>query len=100
MNYIAGIFVVHIDVGPLHGFQAFALLIGSVEDFCLTYGEFISFPAHIFYKDGEMQLAPAGNLEALGRLRFLHAKAYVGIQLPEETVPQMAGGYILAFFAC
>ena len=39
-----------------------------------------------------MQLAAAGNLKAVGGIRLLHTQAHICIQLPEQTLPDMAGG--------
>ena len=46
-----------------------------------------------------MQLAAAGNLEAVGGIGFFHTQGNVGVQLPEQSVAEMSAGDIFAFFS-
>ena len=46
-----------------------------------------------------MQLTAPGNLEGVGALCLLHAQGYVGVELAEEPVAQMAAGHVLALLA-
>ena len=46
-----------------------------------------------------MKLAPSRYFETFGSFRLLHPEADVRIQLPEQTVTQMAGGDIFSFLS-
>ena len=46
-----------------------------------------------------MKLAAAGHLEAVRAVRLLHPQADVRVQLPKQTVAQMAGGDKLSLLA-
>ncbi len=49
--------------------------------------------------DGQMQLAPAADLEGVGGLGLLHPHGHVGLDLLEEPLPDVAAGHIPAFLA-
>ena len=47
-----------------------------------------------------MQLSTAGHLEAVRGIGLLHPQGYVGVQLPEQPVADMAGGHIFSLLPC
>ncbi len=63
-----------------------------VKHFRFAYGKFIAFPPHVLNEYGQMELPPAGNLQAVWAVGFFHPQGYVCVQFPEQTVSDMAGG--------
>ena len=57
------------------------LFVFLIDDLRFADSELIAFPAHCLDQDGEMQLAAAGNLKAIGRVGVFHAKTDIGIKL-------------------
>ena len=61
--------------------------------------ELEAFAAHHLDQNGELQLAAAEDLEAVGRAGVFHADGDVGEQLLFEALAQVAAGDVLAFAA-
>ena len=100
LDYVAGEFFGHVYKTLLHGLQASAFIIILINDFRFADRELIAFPAHGLDQDGQMQLAAAGDLEALGRVRVFDTQGNIRIQLPVQAVTQVPAGDIFSFLAC
>ena len=87
-----GILLRNVHIGQLHGLQLSVSLIVFIDHLCLADRKLEALPAHVLNEDGQMQLAAAGNLKAVGGICLLHTQAHICIQLPEQTLPDMAGG--------
>ena len=96
LDHHAGKFLRHVDVGDLHGLQLAVALVVLVKHLGLAGRELEALPAHVLDQHGQMKLAAAGHLEAVRAVRLFHPQAHVRVQLPEQAVPQMAGGDKLA----
>ena len=87
---------VHLDSERLHrlGFDAVDVFI---DDFGATGFELVALATHGFDKDGEVELAAAGDFvaEAVGD----DFESDVGFQFPLETFGDLAGSRKFAFFA-
>ena len=59
--------------------------------------ELVSLAPHRLHEDGEVQLAPAGDLQRIGRLGLLDLERHVLLQLPEQPVAHLAAGDELPF---
>src|SRR5699024_4792565 len=98
--YNSGEFIRDINVGELHRLKFLSVFICLVEHLCLADSELIAFPAHVLDQDGEVKLAAARYLKAVGVVCLLDSEADVCVQLPEQPFTQMAGGDIFSFLAC
>ena len=80
-------------------FVGFALhAINRLEnDLRTPHRQFVTFTAHGFKQDGEMQFAPSGNEERVGLRRILDTQRHIGQQLALQTLADLATGDKLAF---
>src|SRR5215472_16573447 len=62
----------HVDDHLFHGF-AYRAVDGFRDDFGIAQLQFVTFAAHRFDEDGELQLAAAEHQECIGRVRVLYA---------------------------
>ena len=86
----------HLDGQFFIGFEDFVPL--PVDNhFRLRHLQLVSFPAHLFDQDAEMQLAAAGHEELIRTIRFLRAQRHVGFEFFEESIAQMPRGQVPAF---
>ena len=94
----ADVAVRHLDHQKLDRlvFLAVDLLVDDVRAGNL---EFVILAAHLLDEDREVQLAAAGNLEGVGRVRLLDAHRDVRLDLLEQAVADVARGDVLALAA-
>ena len=89
----------HVGHQPLDGLALLAVD-GAVQHPGGRHLELIALPAHGLDKDGQAHLAPARHVEGVGgAVDLRHPQGHVLQGLPEQAVPQLAGGDELALAA-
>ena len=88
-----------IDDALLDGLKPLSFFIIMIDDLCLADRKLISFAAHRLNKNGQVQLAAAGDLEGLGRISILDPQRNIRIKFSVEPVADMAAGDIFSVFA-
>ena len=77
----------------LHDLVAFAM----DNDLRLGDLQFVPFPSHLFDQDGEMQFPSSRHKKAISAVGLIDAERYIGLQLLEQALAQVARGEEFAF---
>ncbi len=96
LNYHPDHVGVDFNVHFLERFQHFAIIAILQDHFRARDLELIALAAHGLNQDGQVQLTAARDQERIRGFGLGHAQRYVGAQLVEQALAQLAGGAPLA----
>ena len=77
--------------------QRAAFVVFFQNDLGPPHLEFVTFAAHSFDQDGQVQLAAPGNHEGVGAVGLFDAQREIAAQLVEQPLAQFAAGAPFAF---
>src|SRR6185312_1246840 len=63
-------------------------------------GELVALSAHVLDENGQVQLTAAGDAHDIGLVRVLDTQRHVALELPLQTLAQLAAGHVFAFATC
>ena len=96
----AHVFLGYVNGKLLDGLKQMSLLITLHDDLRTGYCKFIALAAHGFNKYGEVEFAPAADLEGIGGCGRLHAHCDIRFDFLEKPITDIAAGDVFALPAC
>lgn len=98
LHHRALVLLLDVDDDILVGLLLLAVNLAD-HHFRATHGQLEILPAHVLDQNGQVQFAPAGNLELVGGLAFLNSQRDVVQQFFFQTLLDIATGDVFAFLA-